>query len=45
MINYEIWVHEYLDEFAVRLEDGRVSGVCPVSFHMAADPDGRLPQL
>jgi hypothetical protein len=42
---YEIWGHEYLGEFAVRIEDGPVTGACPISLHFACDPDGRLPDL
>jgi hypothetical protein len=45
MVTYEIWEHEHLFEFAVRIEEGRVTGVCPISLDFACDPDGRLPEL
>jgi hypothetical protein len=45
MVTYEIWEHEHLFEFAVRIEDGRVTGVCQVDLNFACDPNGRLPDL
>jgi hypothetical protein len=41
---YEIWVHSILGEFAVRLEDGHVTGIRPISLRTAMGPE-RLQEL
>ena len=45
MTTCEIWEHGHLHEFAVRIEDGVVAGVCSISLDFACDPDGRLHAL
>jgi hypothetical protein len=42
---YRLITHRLLGEFAVRVEDGTITGIVAVSLHFACDPDGRLPDL